>query len=164
MANSRGFPEIDYAAFLKLSQMAMGAVTEERLRHLKTGLDDHHHHHEHKHEKEAEHGHHHENEDDHKHESGHDHSHSHGDHKHEHEHPKDDDELEVQGEECDAGEKEALKYNLGAVKDNFDFKASIELCFIRCTRNKDSTSIKSFMCRSELSEAIVRMATMIFYP
>ena len=45
-----------------------------------------------------------------------------------------------------------------------DFKARVELLFIRCTRNKENSRLKAFMCRSELMEAIIRLATTIFYP
>lgn len=49
------------------------------------------------------------------------------------------------------------------VREESDFKSRNELTFIRCTRNKDM-KIQSMMCRSELLEAIVRLATTVHYP
>lgn len=39
-----------------------------------------------------------------------------------------------------------------------------ELLFIRCTRNDITSGLKSALCRSELLEALVRLAVNIYFP
>lgn len=43
-------------------------------------------------------------------------------------------------------------------------QAMFELLFIRCTRNDITSGLKSALCRSELLEALVRLAVNIYFP
>lgn len=41
-------------------------------------------------------------------------------------------------------------------------RAKVELVFIRSTRNDDASALAGCLCRSELLEAVVRLATSVF--
>ena len=49
-------------------------------------------------------------------------------------------------------------------RQDLTLRNKLELVFIRSTRNDDTHGLSSCLCRSELLEAVVRLATNIYFP